>query len=112
MSSSDAAAPAAHASEFSYRLEASGAAAIPQPKDVSAFDELKPEIARGREHFIPVTRFALLDRLTSPTAWPNGEGRNARRFFRYLDHWRRQQYTAHRTSWRRRTSPSAPTAIC
>ncbi len=95
MSSSDAAAPAAHASEFSYRLEASGAAAIPQPKDVSAFDELKPEIARGREHFIPVTRFALLDRLTSPTAWPNGEGRNARRFFRYLDHWRRQQYTAH-----------------
>ena len=95
MSSSDApAAPAANASEFSYRLEASSVVAYPQPGDVSAFDEVVPEGARVREHFIPVTRFALLDRLTSPTAWPNGEGRNARRFFRYLDHWRRQQYTA------------------
>ncbi|HET6321191.1 MAG TPA: TMEM143 family protein [Hyphomicrobium sp.] len=95
MSSSNApAAPAATASEFSYRLEASSAVVYPQPGDDSAFDEVMPEGSRAREHFIPVTRFALLDRLTSPTAWPNGEGRNARRFFRYLDHWRRQQYTA------------------
>lgn len=62
--------------------------------DVSAFDAIKPESERARERFIPVTRFALLDRLTSPTAWPNGQAKEARRFFRYLDHWRRQQYTA------------------
>ena len=61
---------------------------------VSAFDAVKPESDRGREHFIPVTRFALLDRLTSPTAWPAGQAKEARRFFRYLDHWRRQQYNA------------------
>jgi len=92
MSSIDApAAPAANASDFSYRLEV---ATTPADGDVSAFDEVMPESARGRERFIPVTRFALLDRLTSPTAWPNGEGRDARRFFRYLDHWRRQQYAA------------------
>ncbi|MCK9909589.1 hypothetical protein MXD81_10640, partial [Microbacteriaceae bacterium K1510] len=37
-------------------------------KAQSAFDAVMPESARGRERFIPVTRFALLDRLTSPTA--------------------------------------------
>lgn len=67
---------------------------VANPAEVSAFDALKPESARGRERFIPVTRFALLDRLTSPTAWPKGEAKEARRFFRYLDHWRRQLYTA------------------
>jgi len=65
-----------------------------EAETVSAFDAVKPESARGREHFIPVTRFALLDRLTSPAAWRGNEAREARRFFRYLDHWRRQQYTA------------------
>lgn len=63
-------------------------------KAQSAFDAVMPESARGRERFIPVTRFALLDRLTSPTAWRAGEAKEARRFFRYLDHWRRQQYNA------------------
>jgi hypothetical protein len=66
------------------------AAAVP----VSGFDAVKPEAQRGRERFIPVTRFALLDRLTAPGAWPGGQAKDARRFFRYLDHWRRQQYNA------------------
>ena len=48
-----------------------------------------------RERFIPVTRFALIDRLTIPSAWPGGEAIDARRFFRYLDYWRQQQYNAH-----------------
>jgi hypothetical protein len=65
-----------------------------EEQEVSAFDSVKPESARGAERFIPVTRFALLDRLTSPTAWPAGQAKEARRFFRYLDHWRRQQYNA------------------
>ena len=43
--------------------------ASPQPRPprvkVSGFDAVKPESQRGRERFIPVTRFALLDRLTA-----------------------------------------------
>jgi hypothetical protein len=58
------------------------------------FDALNPEYEPPRERFIPVTRFALLDRLTAPMAWSSGQSRDARRFFRYLDHWRRQQYNA------------------
>ena len=46
------------------------------------------------EAFIPVTRYALLDRLTQPAAWPPGMATEARRFFRYLSHWRTQQYGA------------------
>jgi len=63
-------------------------------EDTSGFDALQAESERPRERFIPVTRFALLDRLTAPSAWPSGQSRDARRFFRYLDHWRRQQYNA------------------
>ncbi len=97
MSSTDVRiAPAASAPLFA---DAGGAAAAaeaapPQQTTVSAFDAVMPESARGRERFIPVTRFALLDRLTSPTAWPAGQAKEARRLFRYLDHWRRQQYSA------------------
>jgi len=64
------------------------------PNKVSSFDSVKPENQRGRERFIPVTRFALIDRLTMTSAWPGGQAQEARRFFRYLDHWRRQQYTS------------------
>jgi len=46
----------------------------------------------GREKFLPVTRHALLDRLTSPSLWPEGEAAQARRFLRYLDYWRRHSY--------------------
>ena len=45
-----------------------------------------------RETFIPVTRFALMDRLTAPQAWPNSIATDARRFFQYLDYWRHQRY--------------------
>ncbi|MBY0559701.1 TMEM143 family protein [Hyphomicrobium sp.] len=57
-------------------------------------DILKPDDTRKRERFIPVTRFALLDRLTKPWLWPAGQAADARRFFRYLDYWRQQQYFA------------------
>jgi hypothetical protein len=50
--------------------------------------------AGPRERFIPVTRFALVDRLAQDAAWASGEAREVRRFFRYLDHWRHQQYGA------------------
>jgi hypothetical protein len=68
-----------------------------QPGDalsLADIDIVKPDNVRGREHFIPITSFALVDRLTVPGAWPAGEAKAARRFFRYLDYWRRQQYSA------------------
>jgi hypothetical protein len=46
----------------------------------------------AREKFLPVTRHALLDRLTQPAMWPNGDAGQARRFMRYLDYWRRHSY--------------------
>lgn len=79
---------------FFPKLAASEKAAAPPEAKISAFDAVMPESARGRERFIPVTRFALLDRLTAPASWPRGQAQEARRFFRYLDHWRRQQYNA------------------
>src|SRR6185312_14924800 len=59
-----------------------------------AVDILQSDEKRKRERFIPVTRFALLDRLTKPYLWPAGQATEARRFFRYLDYWRQQQYFA------------------
>jgi hypothetical protein len=47
-----------------------------------------------REKFLPVTRHALLDRLTVPDLWSKGDYVWARRFLRYLDYWRRHGYTA------------------
>lgn len=49
---------------------------------------------RERETFIPVTHFALIDRLTQPQAWPARRAAAARRFFVFLDHWRHQQHLA------------------
>ena len=49
---------------------------------------------RGDEHFLPVTRAALIDRLANPHAWPPGVAAEARRFFRYLDYWRQQRHAA------------------
>jgi hypothetical protein len=48
----------------------------------------------GREKFLPITRHALLDRLTAPSLWPKGDHVQARRFMRYLDYWRRHGYAA------------------
>lgn len=60
-----------------------------QPSDV-----LRPDNERKRERFIPVTRNALMDRLTLDHAWKPGQAKEARRFFRFLDYWRQQQYHA------------------
>jgi hypothetical protein len=46
-----------------------------------------------REKFLPVTRHALMDRLTAAHLWRDGEAVQARRFMRYLDYWRRHSYT-------------------
>lgn len=70
----------------------------PKPAEVAEdavrepIDILAPDEKRKRERFIPVTRFALLDRLTQTHLWSPGRAAEARRFFRYLDYWRQQQY--------------------
>jgi hypothetical protein len=55
-------------------------------------DLVAPDTKRPRERFIPVTTYALIDRLTAAQTWPPGQARKARRFFRYLEYWRRQQH--------------------
>ena len=49
--------------------------------------------ALQREKFLPVTRAALVDRLTAASAWPRGDVAQVRRFLRYVDYWRRHSYT-------------------
>ncbi|MEQ1697475.1 MAG: DUF3754 domain-containing protein [Hyphomicrobiaceae bacterium] len=59
----------------------------PQPATGSPADPFAT-----REKFLPVTKAALMDRLTRPGRWPTESHRDARRFFRYLDYWRQQRY--------------------
>ncbi len=62
----------------------------------------------SREKFIPLTVSAIVDRLTAPGSWPHGQARAARRFFRYLDYWRRQQYQAHLIDLQQTYEPFSP----
>ena len=64
------------------------------PSPLAGIDILKPDHERPREKFLPITRFALMDRLASPQAWPAGQATVAARFYRYLDYWRHQCYSA------------------
>src|SRR5919198_237452 len=57
-------------------------------------DSYEPEKIDARERFLPIARSALIERLTQSDAWSVGTTSEARRFFRYLEHWRRQQYNA------------------
>ena len=57
-------------------------------------DVIDADESRADEHFIPLTRAALTDRLTRPQAWPAGVADDVRRFFRYLAHWRHQRHAA------------------
>ena len=92
--------------------------------DVSASQSASPRaVARGasiaidphaegataaREKFLPLTRAALLDRLTRPENWPAGDAREVRRFMRYLDYWRRHSYTARLIELEQAYEPFAP----
>jgi len=65
--------------------------AAAKPEAIDPHSQAAAEFAR--EKFLPVTRHALLDRLTLPELWPNGNAAQARRFLRYLDYWRRHAYS-------------------
>jgi hypothetical protein len=69
-----------------------GTTAAAKPAAVDPHSEAAANL--GREKFLPVTRHALLDRLTVPSLWPRGDHVQARRFMRYLDYWRRHGYAA------------------
>lgn len=75
-----------------------GTAQPKQPKGIilggETADVVAPDDERPAEHFLPLTRFALIERLTRPELWAHGQAKEVRRFFRYLDYWRRQQYNA------------------
>jgi hypothetical protein len=73
---------------------ATGARPAAAPASAVAVDPHSQAAAQlAREKFLPVTRHALLDRLTQPSLWPSGDAAEARRFMRYLDYWRRQGYS-------------------
>ncbi|MGH6814617.1 MAG: DUF3754 domain-containing protein, partial [Hyphomicrobiaceae bacterium] len=68
---------------------------VAAPAAAGRTDVRPPDEKRPRERFLPITVSALMDRLTHDTAWPvGGQAAEARRFFRYLDYWREQQYDA------------------
>jgi hypothetical protein len=100
MASADFAGGRSHRRQSLYQRLSDLADFDPKPADLQTdavrqpVDVLAPDDTRKRERFIPVTRFALLDRLTKPYLWPPGQAADARRFFRYLDYWRQQQYFA------------------
>lgn len=77
--------------------------------EVDGPDILQPDSERSRERFIPITRFALMDRLTAPEAWRDaGEARQVRRFFHYLDYWRHQLYGARLLELEQTYEPFSP----
>ena len=71
-------------------------------------DPQQAEPPPRREKVLPVTRSALLDRLTAPERWPDGEAAQARRFLRRLDHWRRHCYAARLLDMEETYEPFSP----
>ena len=72
----------------------SAAPPAPAPRKAVRIEPKADNAPIKRERFLPVTRFALIERLTQDHLWPAGQAAEARRFFRYLDYWRQQQYTS------------------
>ncbi len=66
----------------------------PEAVEAAPIDALARHRDSVRQTFIPITKTALIDRLTPANAWGVDEARDARRFFQYLDNWRRQTYAA------------------
>jgi hypothetical protein len=92
---SNAMAPCIAATMRQPATSSTGATALGLPSGAAGQgDGLEPDEAHARERFIPITRFALSEWLTRSDAWSVGTAGEARRFFRYLEYWRRQQYDA------------------
>jgi Protein of unknown function (DUF3754) len=70
--------------------------------------EASPHAKPKREKFLPITRHALLDRLTQPKSWPAGDAVEVRRLMRYLDYWRRHSYAANLLELEQLYEPFSP----
>lgn len=71
-------------------------------------DEAEDYFAMRREKFIPLTRYALIDRLTQPELWPGVSPADVRRFFNYLNFWRQNSYTSKLTDLEQTYEPFNP----
>jgi len=84
----------------------------PTEPEKAAAEAASPEFPAisepDRETFIPVTRFALMDRLTAPQGWPGSVCHDARRFFQYLDYWRHQRYACRMLALEQAYEPFSP----
>lgn len=84
---------------------------VAEPKKAAAA-AAKPEsptiYESDRETFIPVTRFALMDRLTAEQGWPGSVYHDARRFFQFLDYWRHQRYSCRLLALEQSYEPFSP----
>jgi Protein of unknown function (DUF3754) len=65
-------------------------------------------LGESREKFLPLTRHALIDRLTAANLWSPGDAAEARRFFRFLDFWRHQAYAARLLELEQTYEPFSP----
>ena len=88
-------------------LDAAGASASPAQR-VALPPAAAPTLGEAREKFLPLTRYALIDRLAAPNLWGQGEAAEARRFFRYLDFWRHQTYVARLLELEQTYEPFSP----
>ncbi len=83
----------------------------PAPAAVEPSTDIIGDMFRGedkREKFIPVTRQALMERLARQQYWPGNEAQHVRRFFRYLDYWRKQTYSARLLDLEQTYEPFSP----
>ena len=100
------------------RLDGAGAPSA-SPAAASALAELDAAVIAAavdamfdvedkREKFIPITRQALMERLSHADGWPAGEATHVRRFFNYLNQWRQQSYGAKLLDLERSYEPFSP----
>jgi hypothetical protein len=68
---------------------------VDEIQDAEKLDKVLAGVMTQREKFIPIARFALVDRLTRPGAWVADDPQHARRLFQFLAHWRKQTYIEH-----------------
>ncbi len=96
------------AADVSTTITETGGMPAAQATESAAVDPHDAAAGLRRERFLPVTRHALLDRLTAAKSWPNGDAVQARRFLRYLDYWRRHSYSVRLLDLEQTYEPFSP----
>ncbi|NOU07795.1 MAG: DUF3754 domain-containing protein [Hyphomicrobiaceae bacterium] len=89
---------------FFARLRGADAPAAAAPIEMEEGDVF----SRDKEKFIPLTRHALIDRLTAPNLWHGNDAAHCRRFFNYLQFWRSNSYTVRLADLEQTYEPFSP----